>query len=385
MTPAASSPPAMSIEEIALGSVYEQSPEHPPRVIRPVPRPPSAVLGDVLAGLLRRGRVAIAFSGGIDSSGLLCLATEVARERGLEEPIAVTARFPDAPSTDESRWQELVVGHLGLADWMKVELSDECDVIGVDAQAGLLRHGVRWPPLVHAEQPLMRACHGATYVMGNGGDEITFPTRAGVVELVARGTVRRNRAAMRALVADLTPELNWLPGRASRLLPSWIRPEARPHLREVAGHHRRRPFRWAAALDHRTNAPWARRGHATVVQSGVDAGVDVVQPLTDLDVVGAMLAAGGRWGFPDRATAALALFGDSLPLAVRRRVDKVDFTDAYIGRPSRAFIDAWDGSGVPTDLVDPELLAAEWRSPSPRYSSIPLLQHAWLAQHTSRG
>ncbi len=137
-------------------------------------------------------------------------------------------------------------------------------------------------------------------------------------------------------------------------------------------------------LGDRTSAPWARRGHATVVASGADAGIQVAQPLTDPRVVGAMAVAGGRWGFPDRATAARALFGESLPLEVARRVDKVDFTDAYFAAPSRSFIESWDGTGVPTELVDAELLAAQWRSPRPRYSSIPLLQHAWLAQQGPR-
>ena len=376
---------SMSIEEIVLGCVYTYAPDEPPRRIAPVHRRPNEVLGEVLLELLRRGPMAIAFSGGVDSSGLLCLATTVARAHGLDEPIAVTGRFPAAPSTDESRWQELVVDHLGLRDWVKVALHDECDIIGGDAQAGLLRHGVRWPPLVHAEQPLMRACGAHTYVMGNGGDELTFPTRAGVLQLVASGTVRRDRAALTALASEVAPRFDWLPGRDERLLPDWIVPAARARLgATVSGRRHRRRFRWVPTLGDRTNAPWARRGHATVVASGADAGVVVAQPLTDPRVVGAMATAGGRWGFPDRATAALALFGESMPLEVARRVDKVDFTDAYFTGPSRTFIESWDGTGVPTELVDAELLATHWRSPRPRYSSIPLLQHAWLAQQGSR-
>ncbi|MEO5901224.1 MAG: asparagine synthase-related protein, partial [Ilumatobacteraceae bacterium] len=317
----------MSIEEIVLGAAFEISTDHPARPVRAVHRPPQEVLGDVLLDILQRGRMAIAFSGGVDSSGLLCLATTVARAHALAEPVAVTARFPDAPSTDESRWQELVIAHLGLADWVKVDFHDECDVIGEEAQIGLRRYGVRWPPLVYAEQPLMRACPGSIYVMGNGGDELTFPTRAGVLQLVAHGTVRRNRAALRSIAGELRPELPWLPGRSAAALPAWVRPEARGRLsRIVSGHPYRRMFRWAPALENRTNAPWARRGHATVVHSGVDAGVELAQPLTDPAVVGAMLVAGGRWGFPDRATAAAALFGDSLPQEIRRRSDKVDFT-----------------------------------------------------------
>ncbi|MCU1501622.1 MAG: asparagine synthase, partial [Ilumatobacteraceae bacterium] len=189
-------------------------------------------------------------------------------------------------------------------------------------------------------------------------------------------------AALRAVAGELRPELPWLPGRSSRTLPDWVRPDARARLgRIVRGHPYRRMFRWAATLENRTNAPWARRGHGTLVHSGGDAGVELVQPLTEPSVVGSMLVAGGRWGFADRATAAAALFGESLPAEIRRRSDKVDFTHAYIAGPSRAFIDAWDGGGVPTELVDPDVLGAAWRSASPPYSSLPLLQHAWLELH----
>jgi hypothetical protein len=222
-------------------------------------------------------------------------------------------------------------------------------------------------------------------VMGNGGDELTFPTRAGVLQLVAHGTVRRDRAALAALASEVAPRLDWLPGRDERLLPDWVLPGARAELgRFVTGRRHRHRFRWMPTLGDRTAAPWALRGHATVVESGADAGVQVAQPLTDPSVVGAMAVAGGRWGFPDRASAARVLFGESLPLEVARRIDKVDFTDAYVTGPSRAFIESWDGTGVPSEFVDAEPLAAQWRSPRPRYSSIPLLQHAWLAQQVPR-
>jgi hypothetical protein len=373
----------MSIEEIALGAAFEPSVLHPAPVVRRSSRPPVEVLGELLLGLLARSRVAIAFSGGIDSSGLLCLASEIARANGLAQPVAVTARFPASPTTDESTWQELVVAHLGIDDWVKVEFADECDVLGVEAQAGLRRYGVRWPPLAHAEVPLMRAVPGCTYVMGNGGDELTFPTRAGVAQLVAHGTVRRDRKAVRALAADLRPQFDWWPGRAGPVFPAWLRPEARRRLREmVHGHPYRRLFRWAPTIANRTTAPWAARGHATMVQSAADVGVELVQPLTDAAVIGSMLFAGGRWGFPDRATAAATLFGPSVPLAIRRRCDKVDFTDAYIAGPSRRFMAGWDGGGVPTDLVDPDVLGAAWRTANPPYSSIPLLQHAWSNSET---
>jgi asparagine synthetase B (glutamine-hydrolysing) len=89
----------MSIEEIALGLALESDPNHPPPELPPETRRPQQVLEEILLGALSRSRVAVAFSGGVDSSGLLCLAAHVARTHGLPDPIAVTCRFPQASAT----------------------------------------------------------------------------------------------------------------------------------------------------------------------------------------------------------------------------------------------------------------------------------------------
>src|SRR5687767_6252 len=78
-----------------------------------VPLPVTA-LQDVLVPALRRPPCVVAFSGGRDSALVLAGAVAAARREGLDEPIAVSVRFPNAPDADESHWQERVVRYLKL-------------------------------------------------------------------------------------------------------------------------------------------------------------------------------------------------------------------------------------------------------------------------------
>ena len=371
----------MSRTEIALGLALERDPDHPRFELMPDPVPPRAALESVLLGLLQRGRVSVAFSGGIDSSGLLCLTTHVARKHGLPDPVAVTSRFPYAPETDESEWQELVVRHLELTDWVRVDGGEDAELLGPPATRALLRHGVRWPLLLHMQEATMAAVPGTIHVMGNGGDELTFPTRAGALLLLRDGRLVRDRAAAAAILHDLRPQLpRFRPGVGARV-PDWVRPDARPLIaRLLRNHPHTEGFRWRAELERRTNAPWALRGHANVVRQGAELGVEVVQPLTTPAVIGSMLSAAGRWGPADRSEGALLLYGDTMPAAVRGRRDKVNFVNVVVGAATREFIRTWDGTGLPEELVDPALIRAEWDKPQPRYSSFALLQHAWLQQ-----
>ena len=54
--------------------------------------------------------------------------------------------------------------------------------------------------------------------------------------------------------------------------------------------------------------------------------------------------------------------------------------NAVFTRRTREFARRWNGSGVDTDLVDPEALRDTWLSVDPHAPSMSLLQQAWLAQ-----
>jgi asparagine synthase (glutamine-hydrolysing) len=74
------------------------------------------------------------------------------------------------------------------------------------------------------------------------------------------------------------------------------------------------------------------------------------------------------------------LCGDHMPRALRERTDKTAFFQPFIHRHSRAFIDRWNGTGVDTELVDPEALRRTWRADEVDARSYVALQAAWLGE-----
>jgi asparagine synthase (glutamine-hydrolysing) len=67
----------------------------------------------VAANMRSRGRTAVFFSGGVDSSVVLTVAAGVARRAGAQPPVAVSLVF-DEPSSDERSYREAVARDLGI-------------------------------------------------------------------------------------------------------------------------------------------------------------------------------------------------------------------------------------------------------------------------------
>ena len=132
---------------------------------------PRAALEAVIRPALRRAPCIVGFSGGRDSSALLAVAARLAARERWAPPVPVSFRFPD-PDTHESRWQERVVAHLGLADWIRPELSDQLDFVGPLAAAGLRRYGVLYPPNVHLVSALAEYAPRGSVLTGAGGDDV---------------------------------------------------------------------------------------------------------------------------------------------------------------------------------------------------------------------
>jgi asparagine synthase (glutamine-hydrolysing) len=65
---------------------------------------------------------------------------------------------------------------------------------------------------------------------------------------------------------------------------------------------------------------------------------------------------------------------------VLERTTKALFANAVFTRRTREFARTWNGSGVDTDLVDPDILRETWLSSDPHAPSMSLLQQAWLAR-----
>ena len=148
----------------------------------PLPRPQPGLsarraLERVVREALRHPPCVISFSGGRDSSAILALATDVAGRDGLAPPIAVTLTFPGCPDTGETEWQELVLRHFGVEDWVRLPFDDELDVIGPYAQEVIRACGPLWPANVHSHLPIAEHAHGGTMLTGFGGDEVLTTAR----------------------------------------------------------------------------------------------------------------------------------------------------------------------------------------------------------------
>lgn len=138
------------------------------------------------------------------------------------------------------------------------------------------------------------------------------------------------------------------------------------------------PARW----DRRV-AWWARRRYHHVMADsakriGRVAGVHVIHPLLDPAFLNALATEGGTNGYGDRTAVMRALVGDLLPQAVIERRCKANFTATVWDESAREFARSWDGSGVDTDLVEPESLRHTWLADRPLARSGTCLHAAWL-------
>ena len=335
---------------------------------------------------LERPPCVVSFSGGRDSSCVLAIAVRAARKEGLELPIPVTLRFSDAPRTDETSWQELVVRSLGLGEWEILE-PENLDLIGPVSAPILRDHGVLWPPNAFFHAPALVAASGGSLLTGFGGDQLLGGwRRRSVADALARrrrlepyDVLRLPHAALpRSVRAPLERR------RQRAATPSWIRPDAGRRLVTLATRDAlSEPVWWPDWIRWRASGRDLCTARSSFAALAHDRGALAVSPLTDRRFVSAVANAGGRLGFGSRTDAMLAIFDGLLPEALLRRESKATFDEVFWRDGSRGFAEHWDGANVDTDIVDPEALQREWLKPSPHARSAPLLQSAWLAQATS--
>lgn len=342
-----------------------------------------AALEAVLAGALRREPCVVAFSGGRDSSAVLAVAAHVARREGLALPIPVTRVFPGVAGADETAWQELVIDHLGLRErWVRLELTDELDLVGPLAAAVLQRFGPMWPPTLPGQIPMLRVAAGGTLLDGEGGDEVLdcAAHRIHPVTQWARGAGGRQRLRLLPYVATaLSP-------RPVRYTAKWARVPALAYLRPPAQRWTRRavaaamsarPLRWddsVVRVPHRRTQRLLAHNRAVVA---ADYDVDAFSPLLAPGVVAGLATRFGALGPVTRTAGMDALFADVLPASVRRRTSKASFRGAFVNVHTQAFADDWSGAGIDERLVDPVALRRAWRDGHAPASA--LLQRAWLA------
>lgn len=349
----------------------------------------AGTLRSFIASAIEGTQSYVSFSGGRDSSTVLALATDEARRSGQPDPVPVTIRVTGSRSADETEWQELVIRHLGLSDWIRIPVTDELGVLGPVATAVLARHGLLYPSNAYFHDLMAARARNGVLLAGGGGDELLEGSYAHLHARMRMGSAPfslRTAAAIAFSVAARplhvrvrargVPRLRWLrPGAQAAFARHLVAPEPPP----VRG--------WAAGV-----APLVRLRAMTGLQHGqhlIAAAHDsaIVNPFLDPAVVGAAMRQGGRIGLGGRAAAIRHLTAGLLPEAVVVRQTKASFEDAMWSEPSRGRL----RSGELLDVVaaDPGVacfldldgLRAEWRSPNPHGLTALLAQAAHLASY----
>lgn len=370
--------------EVATGWVYGSVPTAPATMARDSTRTARDALDDAIRPALVDGPCYVTFSGGRDSSAVLAAATALARREGHALPVPVTRVYPDLPETDESEWQHAVVDHLGLTEWVRLELRDgESDLLGPAARDALVSRGVLWPPALQSHGVMFEHLRGGSLLTGEGGDAVLGARR--VTPLAALLLRRRpDRELVRyAAVAALPRRARQRSARRimrQSVQRRWLRPAAfEQHVRLAAADATAEPLSYGAA----TRSITRQRSFATIshnhAAAAAEFGIRASDPLLDDHFVSALARAGGLTGFPGRTATMQALFSDVLPQAVLCRTTKAAFNHAHTGAATREFARTWDGSGVDVEAVDVERLRSVWLSDEPTMAAGVLLHSAWLA------
>ena len=375
--------------EVACGNVLGRSAE--PAISLPSidgSLEPLEALSQAMIPALERSPCLVSFSGGRDSSAILAVAAAVARREGLDLPIPITQRFPHAPESHESDWQELVVKHLNLSDWRILTLSDELDLVGPIAQSVLKRHGVLFPANACTWLPMLQEARGGALLTGIEGDSLFGSWRwdraVSVLGLRTRPVFRDFFRLGLALAPRRVKK--WRMAAKHPLDLPWLKPAA---LQEACNSY----FQWLAdeplRWDLRTRAWTQEKYLAFKIQSydliANQAGTMISHPFLDPHFVAALAHRGGRLGFGDRTETMRAVFGDLLPTEVIERRDKASFGAPFLGDHSRALMAQWEGGFVPADLVDEDALRTLWRSEDPARGLTDLLiQSVWVGSSQKR-
>jgi asparagine synthase (glutamine-hydrolysing) len=323
----------------------------------------------------------VSFSGGRDSSAVLAAAAYAARREGLPLPIPATNRFPVAAHTDESAWQELVVRHVGVHDWVRRDFTDELDVVGSVATRVLRRHGVLWPFNTHFHVPLLEAARGGSLLTGIGGDEVFGTTRwQRAIEVISlRVTPRRRDAARIALLASPRPLRRRVLARRCPAVFPWLTSDALARLaRDWAADEASEPARLRRRIEWVRGRRWLEVGAHSMELVARDAGAKIAHPLLSPEFGAALVAAAPRHGFDDRGRAMAAVFDDALPPELLSRTSKARFEGAFWAAPSTALAESFETGPFDPSVVDTSALRTVWARREPDAHTFLLMQALWL-------
>ena len=295
----------------------------------------------------------------------------------------VTNVFPDAPRSSETDWQERVVEHLGLSDWVRLELQDELDCVGPFVKKILERHGLLWPFNAHFHAPLLEVARGGTLLTGVGGDELLGTSQWARAEAVLSGAARprpRDIARVGLALAPHRLRRRVLQRRLhDHIRFPWLTDGANDELRHrSADDVAREPRRWVDRWS------WwrARRETAIGLRSleliAADCGARIEHPLTGFGFVSSVAVLADRKRLDDRTSLLVSAFGSILPRPVLERASKAAFGSVFFGPASRSLAECAVERLRDLDTVVPKALHEEWARESPDAHSFLLLQAALL-------
>jgi asparagine synthase (glutamine-hydrolysing) len=286
-------------------------------------------------------------------------------------------RFPHLEDSVEDEWQERVVRHLGLTDWQIIEPGPGLGFLGSVAVDVLETSGLVWPPNAHFMMPSVRSAAGGSVLTGAFGDEI-------FTEDPRRSSARRSRyeslprslrdVARVAVTAGPRRVRSWDARRRLRVLPLpvWLTDQAGDTVRTgLADLAAVAPLRWDHAAITFPRLRYQNAGVAALEALGSLTDTVVTAPLGDARFVAAVANEAGKLGFTDRTAAMRRLFGHLLPDEVLSRSTKASFGRALWGPEAAEFAEAWDGSGIPEDLAEAEVLRATWRAACDMSAPVP--------------
>lgn len=354
------------------------------QALQPQPAVPGRVaLEEIIRRGLTRPPCLVSFSGGRDSSAVLALATHVARRDGLPDPIPASNLFTSIPAADERHWQELMIRHLRLADWLRIELTDELDVLGPLAAGVVARHGVLAPFNSHFQIPLLQRAAGGSVLTGVGGDEVFEPTERAVLARLLSWRRLPSRRHAGSILGALAPRTVRERRISQALAPDplgWLQPEVHRRIAAAsASWHAGEPVSYDAAL--RTWWWRSRQLQANIAGKrllAADYGVQMLHPFADPLFLSAYGAGRGPAGPPGRTWALRELFGDVLPPEMIERETWGSFNGAFWTATARSVVAGWDGTGADPELMDADALSAEWRREDPDWHSFSLAQQLLL-------
>jgi asparagine synthetase B (glutamine-hydrolysing) len=374
--------------EISSGLVLPPA-RRPPAlpVLEPGTTPRAAFEAAILPAL-RRSPCLVSFSGGRDSSAVLATAASIARREGLPLPVPITHRFPSAGGTQETEWQEQVIGHLGLEDWVRIDAAGDLDCVGPVATGVLRRHGLLWPCNAYFHEPIFEAAAGGAVVTGVGGDEAFSPSSWARALAVLRGRARPGPRNLAHTAFALSPGIvkrmairRWLP----EICP-WLLPAARRRIEAfVASEAASEPLRWRRRYRELADSGYMEvsLGSLAVLASGHD--VELAHAFHDRRFLAALAALPAARRPATRSDAMTMLVGDLLPPALLNRSTKARFDQVFWTEHSRELVADWQGEGIDPELVDLERLREEWASPTPEAHTFTLLQSIWLTRARAAG